>query len=302
MPIDHPVARTLTLRRDGLELSARQVGPADAPLVILLHGFPDTPHTWDGLIPLLVEAGYQVLAPWLRGYTPGSASRAARYDLMAVSADVAAWHAELGGPRAHLVGHDWGAFVATILAKQEPQRWESLTLLAIPPFGGGVAAGMWRYLPRQLVLSSYIPVMQSGWSPRLLTRRGAGFVRALWRRWSPGWDFSEDEFAPVAAVFTDPVMAWAATRYYRSLFAVQRRATREFSDILMAEAAPLPTLALAGLRDGCMSPDLQRVLAEHARVQHAQLPGCGHFLQAERPEAVAELLLPHLHAAHGNAG
>ncbi|MEV6096834.1 alpha/beta hydrolase [Nocardia sp. NPDC051981] len=302
MPIDHPVARPLTLRRDGLELSARHCGPDDAPLVILLHGFPDTPHTWDGLIPLLVEAGYQVLAPWLRGYTPGSASRAARYDLMAVSADVAAWHAELGEPRAHLVGHDWGAFVAMILAKQDPRRWESLTLLAIPPFGGGVAPGMWRYLPRQLVLSSYILVMQSGLSPRLLTRRGAGFVRALWRRWSPGWAFTDDEFAPVAAVFTDPVMAWAATRYYRSLFTVQRRATREFSDILMAEAAPLPTLALAGLRDGCMSPDLQRVLAEHAGVQHAQLPGCGHFLQAERPDAVAELLLPHLWAAGAHTG
>ncbi|WP_433560511.1 alpha/beta fold hydrolase [Nocardia sp. CA-151230] len=302
MPFDHPVARTLTLRRDGLELSARQVGPPDAPLVMLLHGFPDTPHTWDGVIPLLVEAGYQVLAPWLRGYTPGSASRAARYDLMAVSTDVAAWHAELGGPRAHLVGHDWGAFVAMILSKQDPRRWESLTLLAIPPFGGGVAAGMWRYLPRQLVLSSYIPVMQSGLSPRLLTRRGAGFVRALWRRWSPGWDFTQDQFAPVAAVFTDPVMAWAATRYYRSLFTVQHRATREFATVLMAEAAPLPTLALAGLRDGCLSPDLQRVLAAHARVQHAQLPGCGHFLQAERPDAVAELLLPHLRAAGGNAG
>ncbi|MFE3054522.1 alpha/beta fold hydrolase [Nocardia sp. NPDC059239] len=302
MPFDHPVARTLTLRRDGLELSARHFGPDDAPLVILLHGFPDTPHTWDGLIPLLVEAGYRVLAPWLRGYTPGSASRAARYDLMAVSADVAAWHAELGEPRAHLVGHDWGAFVAMILAKQDPRRWESLTLLAIPPFGGGVAPGMWRYLPRQLVLSSYIPVMQSGLSPRLLTRRGAGFVQALWRRWSPGWAFTDDEFAPVAAVFTDPVMAWAATRYYRSLFTVQRRATREFSDILMAEAAPLPTLALAGLRDGCMSPDLQRVLAEHAQVQHAQLPGCGHFLQAERPDAVAELLLPHLRAAGAHTG
>ncbi|MFE3255445.1 alpha/beta fold hydrolase [Nocardia sp. NPDC059229] len=302
MPFDHPVARTLTLRRDGLELSARHFGPDDAPLVILLHGFPDTPHTWDGLIPLLVEAGYQVLAPWLRGYTPGSASRAARYDLMAVSADAAAWHVELGGPSAHLVGHDWGAFVAMILAKQDPRRWESLTLLAIPPFGGGVAPGMWRYLPRQLVLSSYIPVMQSGLSPRLLTRRGAGFVRALWRRWSPGWAFTDDEFAPVAAVFTDPVMAWAATRYYRSLFTVQRRATRAFGDILMAEAAPLPTLALAGLRDGCMSPGLQRVLAEHAHVQHAQLPGCGHFLQAERPDAVAELLLPHLRAAGAHTG
>ncbi|MVU82483.1 alpha/beta fold hydrolase [Nocardia sp. ET3-3] len=288
---------TLTMQRDGLTLTARRFGPAEAPPVMLLHGFPDTPHTWDGVIPLLVEAGYQVLAPWLRGYTPGSASRSARYDLMAVSADVAAWQQQLGAPRTHLVGHDWGAFVAMILSKQDPARWASLTLLAIPPFGGGVAPGMWRWLPRQMLLSSYIPVMQSGFSPRLLARGEAAFVRGLWRRWSPGWDFSEDQFAPTAAVFTDSTMAWAATRYYRSLFTVWRRATREFSEALMAPAAALPTLALAGLRDGCMSPDLQRVLAEHAGVQHAQLPDCGHFLQAERPEAVAELIVPHLRAA-----
>ncbi|GAB2538700.1 alpha/beta fold hydrolase [Nocardia heshunensis] len=288
---------TLTLDRDGLQLTARRFGDADAPLVVLVHGFPDTPHSFDGVIPLLVAAGYQVLAPWLRGYTAASADRSARYDLMAVSADVAAWQAEIGAPRTHLVGHDWGAFVAMILAQQDSGRWESLTLLAIPPFGDGVAPGMWRQLPRQLWLSSYIPVMASPLSPRLLVRRDAAFVRALWRRWSPGWAFTDEQFAPVAAVFSDPVRAWAATSYYRSLFAVGNSATREFSRIVMAAPAALPTLALAGQRDGCMSPTLQRVLAEHAGVAHAQLPDCGHFLQAERPEAVAALLIPHLRAA-----
>ncbi|MEC3917371.1 alpha/beta fold hydrolase [Nocardia sp. CDC160] len=288
---------TLTLDRAGLTLTARRFGPPDAPLVMLWHGFPDTPHSFDGVIPLLVRAGFQVLAPWLRGYTPASASRSARYDLMAVSADVTAWHEELGSPPTHLVGHDWGAFAAMIAAKQQPQRWLSLTLLAIPPFGGGVATGMWRYLPKQMLLSSYIPVMQSGLSPRLLARRDAAFVRGLWRRWSPGWAFTDADFAPTAAVFTDPLRAWAATRYYRSLFTLAHQPSREFGQVLMSAPAPLPSLALSGLRDGCMSQDLQRVLAEHARVPYAQLPGCGHFLHAEQPEAVAARLIPHLRAA-----
>ncbi|MGW4246360.1 alpha/beta fold hydrolase [Nocardia sp. NPDC004722] len=291
---------TLTLERDGLVLTACRFGAPDAPLVVLVHGFPDTPHSFDGVIPQLVAAGYQVLAPWLRGYTAGSADRSARYDLMAVSADVAAWTARIGAPRTHLVGHDWGAFVAMILARQDPERWESLTLLAIPPFGDGVAPGMWRQLPRQLWLSSYIPVMASPLPPWLLVRGDAAFVRALWRRWSPGWAFTEEQFAPVASVFGDPVRAWATTRYYRSLFAVGDSATREFSRMLMAAPAPLPTLALAGQRDGCMSAALQRVLAEHAGVSHAQLPDCGHFLHAERPDAVAALLIAHLHAAEAN--
>lgn len=290
-------ARVRTLRRDGLTLSARHVGPAEAPLVLLLHGFPDTPHSFDPLIPALLEAGYQVLAPWLRGYTPESADRRARYDLMAVSADIAAWHRELGSPPAHLVGHDWGAFAATILAKQSPPQWLSLTLLAIPPFGDGMPAAALRYLPRQTLLSSYIPVMQSGASPRLLTRDHAAFVRALWRRWSPGWAFTDTEFAPTAAVFTDPLMAWSATRYYRSLFTVHRAATREFQRLLVAPWPALPTLALAGARDGCLSPDLQRVLAERAGATHASIAEAGHFLHAERPGEVAAHLLPHLRAA-----
>ncbi|AYF75748.1 alpha/beta hydrolase [Nocardia yunnanensis] len=288
---------TLRLARDGLTLTARRAGAVDAPLVLLLHGFPDTPHSWDGVIPALVAAGYQVAAPWLRGYTPASAARTARYDLMAVAADVAAWAHEIGAPRTHLVGHDWGAFAAMLLAKQQPERWQSLSLLAIPPFGGGVAAGLWRHLPRQALLSSYIPVMQSGYSPALLTRRDAAFVRALWRRWSPGWDFGDDQFAPAAAVFTDPLMAWATTRYYRSLVTPWRGPTREFRRWLMAPPAPLPTLALAGARDGCLSPPLHRLLSQHAGAQHVQLPECGHFLQAERPDAVAETLLAHLRAA-----
>jgi len=288
---------TLTLARGGLELSARHFGSPDAPLAILLHGFPDTPHTWDGMIPGLLDAGFQVLAPWLRGYTRASADRGARYDLMAVAADIAAWHRMLGAPPAHLVGHDWGAFAAMILAKRDPRQWLSLTMLAVPPIGNGFAPDMLRLLPRQTVLSSYIPVMQSAAAPRLLVRDDAAFVRRLWRRWSPGWTFTDAEFAPTAAVFTDPELAWAATRYYRSLFTVQRPATRAFHRLLGAPPAALPTLALAGERDGCMSPDLQAIMSRLAGATHARLPGCGHFLQAERPADVAAHLLPHLHAA-----
>ncbi|MGX1811664.1 alpha/beta fold hydrolase [Nocardia sp. NPDC055321] len=291
-----PGESTLKLHRDGLALTARHAGPAEAPLVVLLHGFPDTPHTWDGLIPHLLEAGYQVLAPWLRGYTPGSASRRARYDLLAVAEDIAAWRHALGDPPTHLVGHDWGAFATLMLAKGEPAHWLSVTLLAIPPFGGGFAPAIARYLPAQTRMSAYIALMQSGVSPRLLTRADAALVRRLWRRWSPGWSFTDAEFAPTARVFTDPALAYATTRYYRSLFRFHRAPTRAFHRRLMAAPAPLPTLVLSGLRDGCLSPGLVRVLSAHAGADLVQLPDCGHFLQAERPAEVAAHLLPHLKA------
>ncbi|MBL1076980.1 alpha/beta hydrolase [Nocardia sp. 2] len=297
MPDGFTAETLLTLHRDGLTLSARHFGDRGAPLAVVLHGFPDTPHSFDGLIPTLLDAGYQVLAPWLRGYTHGSAVRSARYDVLAAAADITAWREELGAPPAHLIGHDWGAFVALVLAKQAPAQWVSLTMLAIPPFGDGFLPALLPLLPRQMMMSFYIPIMQAGASHRLLTRADAAFVRALWRRWSPGWEFSQADFAPTAAVFTDPLLAWAATRYYRSMLALHRSATREFHRLLTAPAAPLPTLVLAGARDGALSAKLQRLVAEGAGAAHAELPECGHFLHAEDPAGVAARLLPHLAAA-----
>jgi len=64
----------LTLSRDGLTLHGTLYGEAHTPLVVLIHGFPDTPHSWDHVYPLLVKAGYQVFVPWLRGYTQDSVS------------------------------------------------------------------------------------------------------------------------------------------------------------------------------------------------------------------------------------
>ncbi|MEV0296382.1 alpha/beta hydrolase [Nocardia sp. NPDC050710] len=289
-----PAHTEITLHRDGLTLSAHRFGEPDAPLVILMHGFPDTPHSWDAAVPPLVAAGYQVLAPWLRGYTLGSYSRTARYDLPAVAADIAAWQHEFGGAPAHLVGHDWGAFAAIHLAKTAPQQWKSLSVLAIPPFGGRAAArSTLPYLPRQTLMSSYIGLMQSAAAPRLLARSDAALVRRIWARWSPGWAFTDDQFAPTRAVFTDQRLGWAATRYYRALFRAHRPETREFYRILTAPPAPLPTLALAGADDGCLHPGLQRALADSVGAHAIQLPGCGHFLHAELPEQVAAQLLSH---------
>ncbi|MET7772280.1 alpha/beta hydrolase [Nocardia sp. NPDC005366] len=291
-------ARTeTTWSRDGLTLTARRFGDPGATPVILLHGFPDTPHSWDEVIPPLVAAGYQVLAPWLRGYTIGSYDPAARYDVPAAAEDIAIWHEFLGGAPAHLVGHDWGAFAAIHLAKTRTRLWRSLSLLAIPPFGGRASAlSALPYLPRQTVMSSYIGLMQCGASARLLARSDAAFVREIWSCWSPGWAFTEDHFAPVRAVFTDRRLGWAATRYYRALFRAHRPETREFYRVLTAPAAALPTLALAGAEDGCLHPGLQRALSDSVGAHAVRIPGCGHFLQAERPGTVAEYLLAHFGA------
>ncbi|MBC7978838.1 MAG: alpha/beta fold hydrolase, partial [Myxococcales bacterium] len=91
------------------------------PLVVLLHGFPDTPHSWDDLRPRLAARGYRAVAPWMRGYAPTQIpDRDA--DLETLGRDLLALIAALGETSAIVVGHDWGAAAAYVAATLEPVR------------------------------------------------------------------------------------------------------------------------------------------------------------------------------------
>src|SRR4051794_32499159 len=103
------------ITREGLAFNVSEAGPPDGRLVLLLHGFPQHSDSWDGLVPLLTEAGYRTLAMDQRGYSPGARPRnRSAYRISELVADAAAVIDHYGGP-VHLVGHDWGAAVAWAL-------------------------------------------------------------------------------------------------------------------------------------------------------------------------------------------
>src|SRR5438132_1374716 len=79
------------------------------PLVVLIHGFPDTAHTWDEVRPALAGAGYRAVSPYTRGYFPSTVPSDGRYDVETLGRDVIAWIDALGERQAIVVGHDWGA-------------------------------------------------------------------------------------------------------------------------------------------------------------------------------------------------
>ena len=89
-PSPLPVRQTVNLARGLITLSAWLDGPEQAPLVMLVHGFPDTPHGWDAVADGLVAAGFRVLRPWLRGYTPASVHPEADYDALSAAQDLLA--------------------------------------------------------------------------------------------------------------------------------------------------------------------------------------------------------------------
>lgn len=123
--------------RSGLRFTADAAGPAGGVLVLLLHGFPESRHSWREALPELAKAGYRAVAPDQRGYSPGARPDPANLDnyafdkLVADAIDIAD-ASGAAGKRFHLVGHDWGGQVAWGVAHGHPGRLASLTVLSRP--------------------------------------------------------------------------------------------------------------------------------------------------------------------------
>jgi pimeloyl-ACP methyl ester carboxylesterase len=130
-PEDDVALTSLTL--GNLVFQARIAGPESGEAVILLHGFPQTSRAWRAQIVALAEAGYRVIAPDQRGYSPGARpSEVSAYKMTALFQDVLAIADALHVERFHLVGHDWGGGVGWVIAAFMPQRLLSFTAISSP--------------------------------------------------------------------------------------------------------------------------------------------------------------------------
>ena len=92
-----PTVEQISVKANGLTFAALACGLVDAPLALCLHGFPDTAHTWRHLLPVLGDAGYHAVAPFLRGYAPTAVPADGRYDTGTLALDACALHEALGG-------------------------------------------------------------------------------------------------------------------------------------------------------------------------------------------------------------
>jgi len=247
------------------------------PLVVLLHGFPDTANTWDRALGELARAGFRAVAPFMRGYHPTALD--GPYDPDTLGRDVLALIEALGEERAIVVGHDWGASAAYSAAALGPERVRLLVTLAIPH-------------PRSLA-----PSLRLAWSLRhFVTLRRASaahkiraggfrYIDELWRRWSPAWrEIPASETEAVKRAFAEPGCLEAACGYYAALNPLSLPPSHRL-DIRV------PSVSFAGLHDMIAPRAYERARSCFTGpYEVVPLPG-GHFMHREHPDAFIAALL-----------
>lgn len=290
------IAQTI-LENGPLSFSANTAGfdaNPEGDVVICMHGFPDNARSFRHQLPALADAGYRVVAPTLRGYEPSSQPPDGDYSLVALGHDVVAWIDDLGVDRVHLVGHDWGAAIGYVAAAIAPDRFHSLTTIAVPHAARLQEAI--RQVPSQLLKSWYMTFFQvRGVAEYAMERNDWSLIKRLWGSWSPGFELSADEWAHLRSTFESPGVKEAMLSYYRQNASPGVLLGWKKTDVTELTTVPVRTLAITGEHDGCMDTRLY----DHAFVdvdfpqgyRVERLSGSGHFVHQENPAIVNRLLL-----------
>ena len=260
---------------DGLVLDALTTGPEDGPVVLLLHGFPQTGHCWRGVWPALEQAGFRVVAPDQRGYSPDARPLGVEhYRMTHLVADAAAVLDHLQTPTAHVVGHDWGAGVAWQLAGRHPARVRTLTAISVPhPLAFAEAL---RTDPDQRTRSRYMKDWRDPATEGALLADGLGQVFGAAVDATPYLERMREPGALTAALSWDRAQA--------------------LSDLDGLGPIDAPTMHVWSDGDAALGPT-----AAHATRDHVQGPyrfevlhGVSHWVPEQAPDQVARLLLEHL--------
>src|SRR5579883_73173 len=272
----------------GLVLDTLAAGPSEGPLVLLLHGFAESFHTWHAQIAALAAAGFRAVAPSQRGYSPGArppTNEPAHYTFDILMDDAMKVAAACGATRGrfHLVGHDWGGSIAWGLADRHPERLASLTVLSRPHPNA---------FNRALAQPDGEQAQRSRHHRWFLEPDAGAKVLADDARWlrerHAANGVPADATTRHLAVIGNTGGMEGALAWYRARGAIR------------GPLGPIrvPTLYIWGNADDTVG----RVAAEGTRefvaapYRFEVLPGGGHFVAEQFPERVSELLLAHLKA------
>ena len=266
----------------GITLRVVEAGPADGPLVILLHGFPEYWYGSRKQIPALARAGYRVWAPDQRGYGGSDKPEGvAAYRLEVLARDVVGLMDAAGVERAAaVVGHDWGAAVAWWVGIAHPNRVEKLVILNVPHLSRKVMGAVLLTRPGQLLKSWYIFAFQLPRLPEWLLRRGNWRLLAADLRGSSPESITKSDRARYREAWSVPGAVTAMLNWFRAML----RHPPRFPG---SRRVRVPTLILRGERDRYLARELGPLsLAQCDGGRLVTFPEATHWLQHDEPVGV----------------
>lgn len=258
------------------------------PLVLLLHGYPETARSWSTVQHKLAAAGYHVVAPYMRGYPPSGFAADGNYSVGALGGDASALIDAFGGGKAIVVGHDWGATAAYAIATEHPEKVATLVVLAIPhprSFAGD---------PSLFLDAPHFIYYQAPWAERLVWSHDFAHIASIYHQWaSPNYQPPREVLDDIKATLRAPGGVHGALSYYWGLFkpgGLDPKAGERTIGV--------PSLVIAGADDGAVKSGrfAKARAAFTARYQYVELPGVGHFPQLEAGDTVADAIIAFLKA------
>jgi pimeloyl-ACP methyl ester carboxylesterase len=279
MDLEHSYIET-----NGIRLHVVQAGPQSGTPVVLLHGFPEFWYGWRLQIPALVETGCRVIIPDQRGYNLSDKPEGVKtFSMDELVKDVIGLIDALGYEKVNLVGHDWGAAVAWVVADQHPERLHRLGILNVPH-----PEVMKRFLKRdleQLRRSWYILFFQLPWLPEALMRAQdwSAMIRAL-RDSGKTHTFTDEDIDKYKEAWSQPGALTAMLNWYR---AAARYQMPDMKDALIR----VPTLMMWGMKDVALSHRLARPSMDYCEEGNLILfPEATHWVQLDEADSVNHYL------------
>ena len=283
MELEHSIIET-----NGVRLHVVQAGPKSGTPVVLLHGFPEFWYGWRKQIPALVEAGCRVIVPDQRGYNLSDKPQGVKaYRMDELVNDVIGLIDALGYEKVNLVGHDWGAAVAWVLANQYPERLHRLGILNAPH-----PAVLKRFLQRdfeQLRRSWYVFFFQLPWLPEAGIRADnwRGAVRTL-RGSGRIHTFTNEDIEKYKEAWSQPGAMTAMINWYRA-------ALRYQLPIPADARIRVRTLMMWGTKDFALSRRMARPSMDYCDEGNLIFfPEATHWVQLDEAESVNHYMVDFL--------
>lgn len=281
---------------NGIDFAYLEAGPSSGPLALCLHGFPDIPRTFGGLLPHLADAGFHAVAPFMRGYAPTTPAPNGSYHVADLALDAIELTDALGGgDDTVLIGHDWGAVATWTAAGYQPERFRRIVALAVAP--ASVLAG-YMLQPEIIRNAWYQWFFQMPIAESVVAMDDFRFIDVLWSLWSPGFTPDPDHLREVKRCLgTQGTLGAegtleAAIGYYRStLGSAWSPPSEELEPVqgAMVSVVMTPALYLHGSQDGIYPAEIvsdEELRAFVPEIEREIVEGAGHFLHLERPDVV----------------